>query len=86
MGDKSVRSWEVSRARGRLGGYAQPAADGSVWASNRMPRDMWPAPHRRRRCTCGCRGPLTHYGGVGGVVLMSGCELRVRRWVREGVS
>ena len=43
-----------------------------------------PAPPRsRRRCHCGCVQRATHIGKANGVALMSGCELRVARWVRE---
>lgn len=38
----------------------------------------------RRRCRCGCGRASTHYGRANGVTLMRGCELRVRRWVRDG--
>lgn len=38
----------------------------------------------RRKCYCGCNGRKTHAGMANGVALMSGCELRVRRWVRDG--
>lgn len=36
----------------------------------------------RRKCHCGCGGRKTHAGMANGVCLMSGCELRVRRWVK----
>lgn len=38
----------------------------------------------RRRCRCGCKSRSTHIGMANGVALMSGCELSVRRWVRDG--
>lgn len=38
----------------------------------------------RRRCRCGCKGRETHHGRANGVTLMGGCELYVRRWVRDG--
>lgn len=37
----------------------------------------------RLRCTCGCKRPSTHHGMANRVALMSGCELSVRRWVRD---
>lgn len=46
-----------------------------------------PRPKRRggvRRCPCGCGSKITHLGMANGMCLMSGCELRVRRWVRDG--
>ena len=39
---------------------------------------------RRRKCHCGCSGSATYGGFANGVCLMEGCELRVRRWVRDG--
>jgi hypothetical protein len=48
-------------------------------------RDMWPIPARaRRRCHCGCNTRQTHVGGNNAIALMGGCELSVRRWVRDG--
>ena len=50
-------------------------------------RDMWPMPSRsRRRCHCGCGTRSTHVGGNNAIALMSGCELHVRRWVRDGYT
>lgn len=40
----------------------------------------------RRRCPCGCRGRTTHYGLGDGVALTHGCELSIRRWVRDGIK
>lgn len=41
-------------------------------------------PGRRRRCCCGCGGPVTHAGRANGVTLTCACELGVARWVRTG--
>ncbi len=38
----------------------------------------------RRKCGCGCGTRQTLVGMANGVALMSGCELHVRRWVRDG--
>lgn len=38
----------------------------------------------RRRCHCGCKRRASHLGMANGVALMSGCELSVMRWVKEG--
>lgn len=43
-------------------------------------------PGWRRLCNCGCRKRQSHRGMANGVCLMSGCELRVRRWVRDGFA
>ena len=42
-----------------------------------------PAPDKRRRCRCGCKGAATHLGKAQGIALMGGCEMSVRRWVRN---
>lgn len=48
-------------------------------------RDSWPMPAKyRRRCSCGCKTRATHVGGNNAIALTSGCELSVRRWVRDG--
>lgn len=50
-------------------------------------RSMVRVPRMRRRCPCGCGQTATHSGlGTNGIALMSGCELRVRRWVRDGYT
>lgn len=36
----------------------------------------------RKKCRCGCNGPVTHLGKANGVALTSGCEMHVRRWVK----
>lgn len=42
-------------------------------------------PRSRRRCSC-CGARATHIGLGDGVALMSGCEMSVRRWVRDGYT
>lgn len=42
------------------------------------------SPQRRKKCHCGCGSRAAHRGMANGVCLMSGCEIRVRRWVRDG--
>jgi hypothetical protein len=37
----------------------------------------------RRKCHCGCCGRQTHIGKANGVGLSWGCELSVRRWVKD---
>ena len=41
-------------------------------------------PKSRRRCGCGCGTRATKVGMANGIALMSGCELRVARWVKTG--
>lgn len=41
-------------------------------------------PGRKPKCCCGCNGVKTHIGMANGVCLISGCEWRVRKWVKEG--
>lgn len=44
------------------------------------------SPKLRRRCRCGCRKRATHHGMANGVGLATGCELSIRRWVRDGAK
>ena len=41
-------------------------------------------PKSRRRCCCGCKARATYLGMANCVCLTMGCELSVRRWVRDG--
>lgn len=41
-------------------------------------------PGRQPKCYCGCDGNKTHLGFANGVCLTSGCEMTIRRWVKEG--
>ena len=36
------------------------------------------------RCHCGCDRRVSHLGLADGACMISGCELTVRRWVRDG--
>lgn len=40
----------------------------------------------RRRCHCGCKKRATYRGMANGVCLAIGCELYIRRWVRDGIK
>jgi hypothetical protein len=54
-----------------------------IHGSSEMARDMVPVSrYARRRCAC-CGSRETHMGRGGGVVLMSGCQWYVRKWVRS---
>ncbi len=47
-------------------------------------RSQAPVPTKsRRRCYCGCERRATHMGLANGVVMMTGCELSVLRWVKS---
>lgn len=61
------------------------ASWGSWGSSEHHVRYMEPVGSReRRRCGCGCKTRATHRGFANGVALVSGCELKVRRWVWTG--
>jgi len=47
-------------------------------------RSMKKRVNKRSRCGCGCNLAATHMGLGDGAGMMSGCELTVRRWVRDG--
>lgn len=48
-------------------------------------RDMVRAkPGSRKRCDCGCKSRATHIGRGQGAAMVIGCELMIRRWVRDG--
>lgn len=60
-----------------------------MWGSVDMFRTMKPLPRgygKNRKCSCGCGRKITHTGFGGSVALMNGCELYVRRWVRDGAQ
>ena len=60
---------------------------GQWGSSTEHKRYMEPVASRsRRRCSCGCKTRATHRGMANGVCLTSGCELSMRRWVRDGYS
>lgn len=37
----------------------------------------------RRKCSCGCDRASSHRGMANGICLVSGCELSIRRWVKD---
>lgn len=41
-------------------------------------------PGRQPKCWCGCGTDKTHRGLANGVCLISGCEMAIRRWAKEG--
>lgn len=47
-------------------------------------RYMEQTENKRSKCWCGCNGRATHRGMVNGICMTRwGCELRIRRWVRD---
>lgn len=42
-------------------------------------------PKSRRRCSC-CNRRATHHGMANGVGLITGCEILVRRWVKDPID
>lgn len=58
---------------------------GTVGDSGQHRRYMIPARNRRKRCRCGCKSAMTHYGMCNGVSLMSGCEATVVAWTERSV-
>jgi hypothetical protein len=43
-------------------------------------------PTSRRRCPCGCGNRATHTGRGNGIALVIGCQMAIRRWVRDGIK
>ena len=41
------------------------------------------APKLRRMCRCGCRKRATHIAAANGMCMSMGCELSMRRFVKE---
>ncbi|WP_185751155.1 hypothetical protein [Arthrobacter sp. 31Y] len=81
MNTESILQREETRARAN--GLISPSGmrSGSVDGH----RALIEAPKTsRRRCHCGCGNRATHTGLGDGIALMMGCELSVRRWVRDG--
>ena len=53
-------------------------------SKNKWNRSIKKAENKRCKCYCGCYGKATHVGLGDGAAMMGGCELTVRRWVRDG--
>ena len=74
-------TYEEARLKAMAQGHS-----GNYGSATGMTRDSWPADSRSRtRCHC-CGKRATHVGGAGALALMMGCELTVRRWVRDGYA
>lgn len=74
-------SYEGARTRAML----SPGYDPRWGSASAHTRDSWPitGPGGRHKCRC-CGRPATHTGGANGIALTSGCEMYIRRWVRDG--
>ncbi len=82
MGDLNSMS-QAARSAAMRGGMEGWGAVGGVDHIRYMePRKKRPG--RQPKCSCGCDREKTHLGLANGVCLISGCEWRVRRWVKEG--
>lgn len=81
--ERDRRTMEREGAKARLAGKV--GDDGTRWGSVSGSRSMVSAPSTsRRRCSCGCKGRATRVGLGDGLALTEGCELSMRRWVRDG--
>jgi hypothetical protein len=70
--------------RARLEGGAEFGTWGSAMEHRRYV-ELIPGRYRnRRKCHCGCGGKTSHAGMANGLCLTQGCELSMRRWVRDG--
>lgn len=83
LGEAAVATVLREETKARLAGKFD--SDGTHWGSVDGSRAMIAADSRSRsRCSCGCKKRATHVGLGDGLALMDGCEMRVRRWVRDG--
>ncbi|KAB0509657.1 hypothetical protein F7R06_01150 [Pseudomonas moorei] len=72
------RAARSAAMRGGTAGWGQVGSEDHV-------RYMEPmSSTSRRRCSCGCKRRATHLGMTKGVGLCSGCEMKIRRWVKDG--
>lgn len=66
--------------RGGTAGWGQVGSVNHIRYMEPIP----PRPGRKRKCHCGCAGPVSHRGMANGVCLITACEWRIRRWVKFG--
>ncbi|MEY9521014.1 hypothetical protein ABIF70_002155 [Bradyrhizobium japonicum] len=52
------------------------------WASAAEHRRYMQPIKRRGKCWC-CKQRITHGGFANGIILVDGCELLVRRWLKD---
>lgn len=83
MVDLNTLSPEALKAavRGGTSSWGQVGNDAGIRYCEALPKAR-----SRRKCPCGCSGRATHTGSNNGVVLCSGCELSIRRWVRNPLN
>jgi hypothetical protein len=83
MDDRTAAILKAEETRARANGLIEPS--GTRYGSASGHRAMVKAPPRsRRRCYCGCGKRATRTGLGDGLALTMGCELSIRRWVRDG--
>lgn len=75
---------ERQETRARLASPGDWGRHGSSTSHVRYAKEYKRRPGGQPRCHCGCKSTVTHLGMANGVCLTSGCELYVRRWVRNG--
>lgn len=89
--DSHIYLWAAVRADRPLGAFVFWRGAGMDWgrygSTTEHQRYMEPVKSKsRQRCHCGCKTQATHLGMANGLALMSGCDLYVRRWVRDGIN
>ncbi|MBN9791271.1 hypothetical protein DMP17_22070 [Pseudonocardia sp. TMWB2A] len=73
----------AAETKARLTSPGEYGVHGSVDHPNRAAVLLPGRFRNRRRCPCGCGNNASHAGMANGVCLTSGCELSMRRWVKD---
>jgi hypothetical protein len=85
LSERDQRTVDAEDVRAQQAGLIGP--DGLRYASASGHRSMIRVrPTSRTRCGCGCGQRDTHVGLGDGLAMTSGCEMYVRRWVRDGYT
>lgn len=81
--ERDTATLRRERIKAFIAGLIEPTGvrSGSVRGSRSI---IETDPKSRRRCSCGCGKRATHVGLGDGLALTIGCEMKVRRWVRDG--